>query len=274
MLPLSFKEYVFAFPKDTSVDRLYADYTQNSAFPYTLELDKPKDIRQLFLGGIAMQKILIVEDDQIIRRELTVFLEKYGFLVKATDDFNEVANWVLSENAHLVLLDINLPFYDGHHICREIRKNSSIPIIVVTSQSGEVDELMSMNLGADDFIVKPYNTRILLARIQNVLRRAHGSNENSIINVRGVRLNLNSSVVSFHSNTRELTKNEVRVLRLLMTREGEIISRDKIMTELWQSDEFVDDNTLTVNINRLRKKLDEIGAADFISTKRGQGYMV
>jgi DNA-binding response OmpR family regulator len=221
-----------------------------------------------------MQTILIVEDDRIIRRELTVFLEKYGFLVKATDDFSDVANWVLGEDAHLVLLDINLPLYDGYHICREIRKSSDIPVIVVTSQSGEADELMSMNLGADDFIVKPYNTRILLARIQNVLRRAYGNTENAIISVRDVRLNLNNSVVSCQNSARELTKNELRILRLLMAREGEIISRDKIMTELWQSDEFVDDNTLTVNINRLRKKLAEIGAVDFISTKRGQGYMV
>jgi DNA-binding response OmpR family regulator len=217
---------------------------------------------------------LIVEDDRTIRQELTVFLEKYGFLVKSTDDFSGVANWVLGEGAHLVLLDINLPYYDGYHICREIRKSSDIPIIVVTSQTGEADELMSMNLGADDFIVKPYNTRILLARIQNVLRRAYGNADSAIVTVRDVRLNLSNSVVSCKNNTQELTKNEVRILRLLMAHKGEIISRDKIMAELWQSDEFVDDNTLTVNINRLRKKLDEIGAADFISTKRGQGYMV
>ena len=221
-----------------------------------------------------MQTVLIVEDDDTIRRELVIFLEKYGFLVKAADDFTDIVDWILAEKAHLVLLDINLPFYDGHYICREIRKSSNVPIIVVTSRSDEIDELMSMNLGADDFITKPYNTSILLARIQNVLRRAHGKNDESLIHVRDVSLNMNTGIVSFQNNTRELTKNEARILRLLMSNSGKIVSRDKIMTELWQSDEFVDDNTLTVNINRLRKKLDEIDAVDFINTKRGRGYMV
>lgn len=221
-----------------------------------------------------MQTILIVEDDPTIRRELAVFLEKSGFLVKAADDFSDIVHWILNETAHLVLLDINLPCYDGYYICREVRKSSNLPIIVVTSQSGEIDELMSMNLGADDFIAKPYNTRILLARIQNVLRRAYDTPGDSVVTVRDVSLHLNSGVVSIQGNARELTKNEAGILRLLMAHRGEIVSRDTIMTELWQSDAFVDDNTLTVNINRLRKKLDEIGAAEFISTKRGQGYMV
>ncbi|GHU66412.1 DNA-binding response regulator [Clostridia bacterium] len=222
-----------------------------------------------------MQTILIVEDDETIRRELAVLIERYGFAAKAADKFDDIVNWILSEKAHLVLLDINLPYFDGHHICREIRKNSNVPIIVVTSQSGETDELMSMNLGADDFVAKPYNTRILLARIQNVLRRAYGDPEESAeVTVRGLSLNLNNSSVSHGDGTRELTKNEVRILRLLMAHAGTIVSREKIMTELWQSDEFVDDNTLTVNINRLRKKLAEIGAAGFIGTKKGQGYMI
>ena len=221
-----------------------------------------------------MQTILIVEDDPVIRRELAIFLGKYGFLVKAAEEFSDIVDWILSETAHLVLLDINLPCYEGYYICREVRKRSNVPIIVVTSQSGEIDELMSMNLGADDFIAKPYNTSILLARIQNVLRRTYENSESSAITVRDVSLQLGSGIVGAQGGMRELTKNEAGILRLLMARQGEIVSRDTIMTELWQSDEFVDDNTLTVNINRLRKKLDEIGAAEFISTKRGQGYMV
>jgi DNA-binding response OmpR family regulator len=221
-----------------------------------------------------MYTILIIEDDQTIRRELTVFLERYGYTIKAAAEFGDIIQWINGENAHLILLDINLPHFDGHYICREIRKHSSVPIIVVTSQSGETDELMSMNLGADDFVTKPYNTHILLARIQNVLRRVYENSDNNIIDSHGVRLNISAGAVSVGEQTAELTKNEARILHLLMARKERIVSRETIMTELWQSDEFVDDNTLTVNINRLRKKLGDIGAGGFIVTKRGQGYMV
>ncbi|MDR3091143.1 MAG: response regulator transcription factor [Clostridiales bacterium] len=221
-----------------------------------------------------MQTILIIEDDQTIRRELELLLEKYGYAVKTTDDFSNAAEWILRQQAHLVLLDINLPYYDGFHICREIRKNATIPIIIVTSRSGDIDELMGMNLGADDFVRKPYNVQVLLARIENVLRRANGAQTEDLLRAGELALNLSNSTVNSGEQSRELTKNELRILRLLMKNQGKILSRDQIMLELWQSDEFVDDNTLTVNIGRLRKKLEEIGAGGLIQTKRGQGYML
>ncbi|MDR2519567.1 MAG: response regulator transcription factor [Eubacteriaceae bacterium] len=221
-----------------------------------------------------MQTVLIVEDDQTIRRELEILLEKYGYAAKATDDFSNAAAWILQQQAHLVLLDINLPYCDGLHICREIRKNSAIPIIIVTSRSGDVDELMGMSLGADDFVRKPYNIQVLLARIENVLRRASAGQMDDILRVGEIALNLGNGTISLGKQSLELTKNELRVLRLLMKNQGKIVSREQIMLELWQSDEFVDDNTLTVNIGRLRKKLGEIGAEGLIQTKRGQGYML
>ncbi|AFL98955.1 MULTISPECIES: response regulator transcription factor [Desulfitobacterium] len=221
-----------------------------------------------------MSKILIIEDDPIIRVELKSLLEKHGYEVAAPDAFEDMVNTALNAAPHLILLDLNLPFYDGHHIGREIRKQSSVPLIVVTSRSTETDELLSMHLGADDFITKPYNVQILLARIENVLRRVYGHQNELILQAAGLTLNLGESTVSFHGQTRELTKNELKIMTLLMKSQGKILPREQIMTELWQTDEFVDDNTLTVNINRLRKTLGEIGAVDVIQTKRGQGYRI
>jgi len=219
--------------------------------------------------------ILIIEDDATIRSELKNLLEKFNYSVIAPDDFSDIVTTANSAKPELILLDLGLPYHDGHHICREIRKHSSVPIIVVTSRNTETDELMSMHLGADDFITKPYNTQILLARIENVLRRTYESTQTEpLLTCKEVSLNLCDSTVHFNGQIQELTKNEVRILRLLIKNKGHIISRDQIMAELWQSDEFVDDNTLTVNINRLRKKLCDIGIEDFIQTKRGQGYIV
>lgn len=221
-----------------------------------------------------MSNIIIIEDDQKIRDELCTLLERYGYDCKAPDKFENCALEVLRSGADLCLLDINLPLYDGYHICREIRKSSNIPIIMVTSRDSEVDELMSMNLGADDFIAKPYNTQILLARISSILRRTQGGGGSQRISHKGVTLDLSSATAEFDGKSCELTKNEVRILYLLMKQNGTIIKREEIMNELWQSDEFVDDNTLTVNINRLRKKLEDIGVTDYLITKRGQGYLV
>jgi len=218
--------------------------------------------------------IFIIEDDVKIRNELTKLLEKYGYECESSDDFSHMSEVVLRRNPQLVLLDINLPVYDGYYICREIRRESQIPIIIVTSRDNEVDELMSMNLGADDFITKPYNTQILLARISSVLKRVYHSEPVNIISHRGLELDVSRSMAHFEGSEVELSKNELRILRLLMCNKDRIISRDEIMNDLWQSEEFVDDNTLTVNINRLRKKLDGIGVHDYLVTKRGQGYLV
>ena len=219
-------------------------------------------------------KIAIIEDDDKIRNELSQFLTKYGYTIFAPKCFENLVEIILNEKAQLVLLDINLPVFDGYYFCREIRKVSSVPIIIVTSRASDVDELMSMNLGADDFITKPYNLQILLARISSVLKRTYNSEISQEITYKGVSLDIAKSVVSFENKETELTKNEVRILNLLMKNNNKIVSRDEIMNELWQSNEFVDDNTLTVNINRLRKKLDDIGLNGFLITKRGQGYLV
>ena len=219
-------------------------------------------------------KIIIIEDDVKIRDELSQFLNKYGYETYVPKSFENLVNDVLAANAHLILLDINLPIYDGYYFCREIRKASAIPIIIVTSRDSEVDELMSMNLGADDFVTKPYNTQILLARISSILKRVYSTDISQEITYKGISLDMSKSIVGFEGREAELTKNEVRILNLLMKNSRKIISRDEIMNTLWQSNEFVDDNTLTVNINRLRKKLEDIGISDFLITKRGQGYLV
>lgn len=220
-------------------------------------------------------KIMIVEDHPKIRDELSALLQRYGYETCAPTVFDHIVEDILQANADLILLDINLPLYDGYYICREIRKASAIPIIIVTSRDSEVDELMSMNLGADDFITKPYNTQILLAHISSVLKRSYRSPEEAAeLSWKGVVLSLSRSIARCGAKEAELSKNETRILHLLIRNRDAIVSRDAIMNELWQSNEFVDDNTLTVNINRLRKKLAEIGAPDYIVTKRGQGYTV
>lgn len=222
-----------------------------------------------------MKKILIIEDDEVIREELQNFLIKYGYEVKAPIDLNNIIEYVENEHANLILLDINLPLYDGYYICREIRKTSDVPIIIVTSRESDVDELMSINLGADDFITKPYNTEILLARITNILKRTYGNlKTNNILNYRDFNLNLSNATVIYKDKSLELTKNEVKILSYLINNKGNIVKRDLLMEYLWKSDYFVDDSTLTVNINRLRKKLQEIGIENPIETRRGLGYIM
>ena len=219
-------------------------------------------------------KIIIVEDDESIRLQLTQFLSSYDYEVYAPTDFKNIVTDVLSANGQIILLDINLPMYDGYYICREIRKQSDIPIIIVTSRDSELDELMSMNLGADDFITKPYNTQILLARISSLLKRAYKSNTAQLLTTGNISLNVSNGICTCGEKSCELTKNEHKILSLLMQNQGEIISRNEIMNVLWQSDEFIDENTLTVNVNRIRKKLAEIGADDLLKTRRGQGYYI
>ncbi|MDU2265492.1 MAG: response regulator transcription factor [Clostridium celatum] len=220
------------------------------------------------------KKIFIIEDEEKIRVELSEFLNRYGYEVSYSTNFENIVNIALKENPHVILLDINLPYYDGYYICREIRKNSNVPIIVVTSRNSEIDELMSMNLGADDFITKPYNTQILLARISSIIRRTYQNLEAETFEFNGLKYNMSTSEMSFKDNKIELTKNESRILYTLMKSKGKIVSRNDLMKSLWQNDEFVDDNTLTVNINRLRKKIDGIGAEGYLQTKRGQGYIL
>jgi len=225
-------------------------------------------------GSEAMAKIIIIEDTETIREELKTFLIRYGYEVVAPTNFENIINDTQKEEADLILLDINLPVYDGYYICREIRKSSNIPIIVVTSRDNEMDELMSMNLGADDFITKPYNTQILLARIESILRRINGIQSQELITYHDLKLNLSNGSITYKENTAELTKNELKILSCLIKNKGKIVSRDDLMDFMWNSDIFVDDNNLSVNITRLRKKLEGVGMKDNIETRRGLGYIL
>ncbi len=221
-----------------------------------------------------MAKILIIEDEHKIREELATLLQRYGYECIVIESFEGLLEQVLKAQADLILLDINLPYIDGYLVCKEIRKVSGTPIIVVTSRDSEMDELMSMNLGADDFITKPYHTQILLARISAILRRVYQNEETNTLVYKELLLDLSQGKARYQDQEIELTKNEMRILHLLIKNKDRIVTRDEIMNELWQSDEFVDDNTLTVNINRLRHKLENLGAKDYIMTKRGQGYRI
>ncbi|MGL4572693.1 MAG: response regulator transcription factor [Clostridium sp.] len=222
------------------------------------------------------KKVFIIEDEEKIREELTKFLEKYGYIVRSSNDFENIVDISLEYEPSIILLDINLPYYDGYYVCREIRKRSEVPIIVVTSRQGEMDELMSMNLGADDFVTKPYNTQILLARMASILKRTYSDSEGEgeCFEHRGLKYNMSTSEVSFNREAMELTKNESKILYVLIKNKGKIVSRDEIIKALWQTNEFIDDNTLTVNVNRLRRKIEGIGAEGYLQTKRGQGYIL
>lgn len=220
-----------------------------------------------------MQKILIVEDDKKIRKELEEFLNKHGFLAKGLEKFDNTIQDILDESADLVLLDINLPYIDGEFVCKEVRKTSNVPIIMVTSRDNEIDELMSLNYGADQYVTKPYNIQILLAKINGLLKR-NQKQEIQKINCDDFDLNVAERVIEKDDKKIELTKNEYSILYYLAKNKGKVVSRDEIMDYLWESEEFIDDNTLSVNIKRLRNKLEELGLVDRIQTRRGQGYLL
>lgn len=219
-------------------------------------------------------KIFIIEDEASIREELSQLLSKYGYECESNTDFRGIADIALASSSNLILLDINLPYQDGFQICREIRKKSDVPIIVLTSRNTDFDELMSLNIGADDFISKPYNAQVLLARIQKILKRTYEVQANSVLSHKGLTINLLKTTMSHDGKEVDLTKNELGIIRLLVINKGNIIPRDAIIDELWQSEEFIDENTLNVNIVRLRKKLAGIGLPDYLETKRGLGYRV
>ena len=222
-----------------------------------------------------MKKILIVEDDQKLRNELKIYLEKNGYEALTIEKFDNSIQDILDKKADLILLDINLPYLDGEYICKEIRKTSNVPIIMVTSRDSELDELISLNNGADQYVTKPYNLQILLAKIAGLLKRTEntGMNQNKI-DCREFILNISKSMIEKEEKQIELTKNELKILHFLVLRKGQIVSRDEIINHLWDSESFIDDNTLTVNMTRLRTKLEETGLKDIIETKRGQGYIL
>lgn len=222
-----------------------------------------------------MKKILIVEDDEKLRQELEIFLNNNGYQGESLKVFNNTIEDILNETPDLLLLDINLPGADGEYICKEIRKKSNMPIIIITSRDNEIDELLSINNGADHYITKPFNIHILLAKINSLLRRTdmHGENMD-IINAGEFTLNINKSTIEINSKIIELTKNEFRILKYLVQNRDKIVSREDIMICLWDSDDFIGDSTLTVNITRVRNKLEELGLSHLLVTKRGQGYIL
>ena len=222
-----------------------------------------------------MQRILIVEDDKKLRKELETFLTKHGFIAKGLEKFDNTIQDILNENADLILLDINLPYTDGEFVCKEVRKTSDVPIIMVTSRDNEIDELMSLNYGADQYVTKPYNIQILLAKINGLLKRNKKSDkEMQEIDCDSFKLNIAERAIKKDERKIELTKNEYTILYYLCINRGRIVSRDEIMDYLWESEEFIDDNTLSVNVKRLRGKLEELGLVDRIETRRGQGYIL
>jgi DNA-binding response OmpR family regulator len=219
--------------------------------------------------------IFVVEDDQPVRDELLTLLSHNGFEVKTSDDYANMVEAVLAAAPDLLILDLTLPEVDGQVICREVRRQSTLPILIVTSRDNSLDELICMNQGADGYITKPYNPPILLAHVTSLLRRTYSDTGGPVLMCGGVSLEVARGQVSYGGKTVDLTKNELRILHLLMVRKGEIVSRQDIQNELWQSDEFVDDNTLTVNINRLRTTLSTVGVREgFVQTRRGQGYLI
>lgn len=222
-----------------------------------------------------MQKILIIEDDEKLRNELETFLNKNGFVATSLKKFDNAVEDILNEKADLLLLDINLPYTDGEFICKEIRKISNVPIIMVTSRDNEMDELLSLNYGADQYVTKPYNIQILLAKIVGLLKRNQNAGNNpDKIDCGEFVLNAAGRIIEKEDNKVELTRNEYKILEYLVLHRQQVISRDEIMDYLWESEEFVDDNTLNVNIKRLRTKLEELGLIDQIETRRGQGYLL
>lgn len=220
-----------------------------------------------------MSQILIVEDDNKLRNELSLYLRNNGYDVSEILDYKNSVDIISKSNADLVLLDINLPMIDGEYICKEVRKISDIPIIMLTSTTSEMDELICINYGADDYITKPYNPRILIARIEVLLKRVN-KNILDTVSYKGVMVNLSKSTFTYNDKEVDLSKNELKILHFLIKNKSKIVSRDSLMDYLWDNNAFVDDNTLTVNINRLRRKLESSGIGGFIETKRGQGYII
>ena len=219
---------------------------------------------------IKMAKILIVEDDEKLRNELKTFLINNGYEVDTLTEFNDTINSILNKQSDLILLDINLPYLNGEVIVKSLKQNVKTPVIIITSQNSDIDELLCLNYGADDFVSKPFNLQVLLARINRLLKEE----VSDFLRYNDLEVNLLNSTMKYNNNVMELSKNELKILGFLIKNKGHIVSRDDLMDYMWNTNEFVDDNTLTVNVNRLRSKMEEIGIVGAIETRRGQGYIL
>ena len=222
-----------------------------------------------------MYKMLIVEDDPMIADEVAAQIAPWGIEAKKADDLRNVMRVFAEFQPHIVLLDISLPFFNGYHWCEQIRAVSKVPVIFISSASDNMNIVMAMNLGADDFVSKPFDMNVLTAKVRALLRRTYDFGASvPLLEHKGAILNTGDGSLSVNGEKVSLSKNEYRILLCLMENKGKIVSREKLMERLWQTDQFIDENTLTVNVKRLRKKLDAAGLADFIETKFGVGYIV
>ncbi len=229
----------------------------------------------LISGGEKLYKIMIIEDDYTISEIVKEHLIKWGYDVACVKNFKFVKEEFVLFSPHLVIMDIILPYYNGFHWCSEIRKISSVPILFLSSASDNMNIVMAINMGGDDFIEKPFDLNVLTAKIQALFRRAFSFvGQLNVIEYSGVILNLNDATLSFDGEVVELTKNDFKIMQILMENVKKIVKRERIMERLWESDDFIDDNTLSVNVARLRKKLEDIGLKDFILTKKGIGYFI
>ena len=222
-----------------------------------------------------MYKIMIVEDDEIISNSIAGYLEKWQYSTREVQNFQNVVHEFVEYSPDLVLMDINLPYFDGYYFCEEIRKISKVPIIFISSANDDMNIVMAMNIGADDFIEKPFKLVVLKAKIEALLRRVYNFNSGTnLIVYKDVIFDMSRDEIKYGEELAELTKNESKILTVLLENREKIVSREEIINALWQSDNFIDENTLSVNVNRLRAKLKSIGVDEFITTKKGKGYIV
>lgn len=222
-----------------------------------------------------MYKLLIVEDDAVIAEAIKQHMQSWGYEAVCVEDFREVLQTFVTQNPQLVLMDISLPCYNGYHWCDEIRKISKVPVIFISSASDNMNIVMAVNIGGDDFVAKPFDLNVLQAKVQALLRRTYDfAGDSQLMEHKGMIFDTGKGLVTHGDARVELTKNEMGILRTLLEQKGRIVTRDKLMERLWESDNFIDDNTLTVNVARLRKKLEGIGICDMIKTRKGIGYVV
>ena len=221
-----------------------------------------------------MYRIFVVEDDRTIAREVCRLAESWGMEAKSAEDLRNVAAEAAEYGPHMIIMDIGLPFFDGYYWCRELRKQTAAPILFLSSAADNMSVIMAVNMGGDDFVAKPFDGGVLMAKVRSLLRRCYDMVAEPVLERRGARLHSGDQKLDYNGQTVELTKNEYRILSCLMESGGRVVSREKLMERLWETDSFVDENTLTVNVNRLRRKLAGAGLVDFIATRHGVGYIV
>lgn len=222
-----------------------------------------------------MYRILVVEDDPVIAGAIAKSVAKWGYEVECVADFQDVLGHFVRFDPQLVLIDVSLPFFNGYHWCSEIRKVSKVPIMFISSASDNLNIVLAMNMGADDFIVKPFDLTVLAAKIRALIRRTYDfAGQTNLLEHRGAVLNIGEATLTYQGQKVQLTRNEHKILQLLLENKGQVVRRETLMNYLWETDSYVDDNTLTVNVTRLRRKLEEVGLKDFIVTKKSMGYLV